>query len=283
MGTADDRLAHHLSWSEGESYDDHRQRLGRHLDTANSAETTQSAVGWCHSDDPVVQATGLDVLGELSQRQPELLDVLLEQAERLGTSESYDVRWSAVHWVGEHWDPRVATLLLRFVDDEDARIRWQAVVSLPHTRDGELTPEDPLVVALLCALRDTDPDVRDWAAFGLGVQLDVDSPEIRDALASLLYDDDEETDTAGEALVGLARRGDPRAIPRLMELLADPRTGNLIVEAAGETADPRLLPLLLALKQQGWEQDDEPRPEVLDEAIARCAVGERDWGPFRLP
>ncbi len=104
MGTADDRLAHHLSWSEGESYDDHRQRLGRHLDTANSAETTQSAVGWCHSDDPVVQATGLDVLGELSQRQPELLDVLLEQAERLGTSESYDVRWSAVHWVGEHWD-----------------------------------------------------------------------------------------------------------------------------------------------------------------------------------
>ncbi len=187
-----------------------------------------------------------------------------------------------MHWVGEHWDPRVATLLLRFVDDEDARIRWQAVVSLPHTRDGELTPEDPVVVALVRALDDPDADVRDWAACGLGAMLDVDSPRIRDALARHCYDDDG-SDTAGEALVGLARRGDPRAIPRLMELLADPRTGNLIVEAAGETADPRLLPLLLALKQQGWEQDDEPRPEVLDEAIARCAVGERDWGPFRLP
>ena len=47
--------------------------------------------------------------------------------------------------------------------------------------------------------------------------------------------------------------------------------GDLWVEAAGELADPELLPLLEQLRERGWEEDEEvARPHVLAEAIERC-------------
>jgi hypothetical protein len=51
--------------------------------------------------------------------------------------------------------------------------------------------------------------VRGWATFCLGSELDADGPAVREALLRRV--DDPEGDAAGEALVGLARRGDPRA------------------------------------------------------------------------
>jgi hypothetical protein len=56
--------------------------------------------------------------------------------------------------------------------------------------------------------------------------------------------------------VGLARRGDPRVFPLLVDRLADSDVGNLIVEAAAELADPRLLPALRKLQAAGWQQTD---------------------------
>jgi len=128
--------------------------------------------------------------------------------------------------------------------------------------------DGPVVAALLQALRDPRAGVRDWAAFGLGVQRDVDTPQMRDALYGLLSDPEE--DTAGEAAVGLARRKDPRLLDPLQARLSGTDVGNLWVEAAAELGDRRLLPVLLQLKASGW-QNDEPRPSVLDDAIERCS------------
>ena len=58
---------------------------------------------------------------------------------------------------------------------------------------------------LTAMLRDEDSDVRDWATFALAVR-ENDTPELRDALARLLFDADE--DTAAEAAYALARRKD---------------------------------------------------------------------------
>ena len=126
-----------------------------------------------------------------------------------------------------------------------------------------------VVNALLTAFEDDDPGVRDWAVFGLGVQLDVDSPAIRDALAQRL--DDDGGDTAGEAALALARRGDPRAYDVVVTELARPDVGNLYVEAAGALGTPLLLPLLQDLLTSGWQDHEEPRPGTLDDAIRRCA------------
>ena len=122
-----------------------------------------------------------------------------------------------------------------------------------------------------------DGDVRDWATFGLGSQLDADSDAIRAALAARLHG--QSGDAAGEALLGLVRRHDPRALsPLLSSLQTDP--GNLIVEAAAELGAREALPVLLQLKAQGWG-DDADRA-LLDQAIAACgpngSEGDRKLG-----
>lgn len=63
--------------------------------------------------------------------------------------------------------------------------------------------DDDLAVQTLIELSaDVDPQVRDWATFGLGVQIDRDDPAVRHALMARLEDPD--IDTRGEAIRGLA-------------------------------------------------------------------------------
>jgi HEAT repeat protein len=83
--------------------------------------------------------------------------------------------------------------------------------------------------ALVRLASDPDSEVRDRATMGLSDPFDADSEEIRDALAARLTDG--EGDIAGEALLGLAQRRDPRALALLAWLEREP--GNLVVAAAG--------------------------------------------------
>jgi HEAT repeat protein len=127
--------------------------------------------------------------------------------------------------------------------------------------------EDELAIRTLIVLsRDSDTDVRDWATFALGSQIDLDTPEIRAALLARIVDEDEMT--RGEALVGLARRKDHRVIKPLIKELerhADAEYGEYAVDAAKELADARLLPILRKLKQSATTDVSE-----LDEAIRSC-------------
>ena len=136
-------------------------------------------------------------------------------------------------------------------------------------------PEEEAVAALVRLAADPDSDVRDWATFGLGSQLDVDTYAVREALVAGLAD--KAGNTAGEALVGLARRHDPRTLlPLLARLEDDP--GNLIVDAARELGAPDALAALLRLKEEGWQDDgpevSSPRrshPSVLEAKMNRAA------------
>ncbi|UZN03815.1 HEAT repeat domain-containing protein [Cellulomonas sp. S1-8] len=122
---------------------------------------------------------------------------------------------------------------------------------------------------LITLSSDPDPGVRDWATFGLGNQTPQDSPAIRTALLARL--DDEDPETAAEALLGLARRGAGEALARVRALITDPdRSVDLLaLEAAAELADPALLPALEALAQ-AWDGDDDVHGEAVAFAIARC-------------
>jgi len=88
------------------------------------------------------------------------------------------------------------------------------------------------VGTLLPLTRDEDSDVRDWSVFGLGVQGNVDSPEIREALLERLSDSDE--DVREEAAVGLGKRRDIRLLPTLRTMLAMPVLKVRTAEAASE-------------------------------------------------
>jgi HEAT repeat protein len=91
--------------------------------------------------------------------------------------------------------------------------------------------DEALALATLIALsRDVDPEVRDWATFGIGSLSDADRPEIRQALVDRL--DDSDADPRAEAMVGLAARGDTRADAAIAAALSDPDAGSLVQEAA---------------------------------------------------
>ena len=158
-------------------------------------------------------------------------------------------------------DPLGVPVLVRLADHPDDDVRETVAISITSCRTFE-DDEDtaPILDTLLRLMVDDQADVRNWATFGVGHQLDDDGVIIRDALSDRL--DDTDYDTRWEAIIGLARRHDPRVLVPLRDALIE---GGEIpffgIVAAGWLADPRLLQPLQALTEQS---------EEVQEAIGRC-------------
>lgn len=160
--------------------------------------------------------------------------------------------------------PAALPELVRLSAHRNESVRWNVAVALGRY------PE-PASIEALCRLAvDADDDVRNWATFGLGTAHEEDTPEIRDLLWKNLQDRDAEV--RGEALVGLAARGDARAIDYLVEHLdADCRVYEL--EAAEKLASPLLLEALQAIARDwGSPKLDSYWSGRLQAAIAACAA-----------
>lgn len=225
-----------------------------------SREVLDLAGRLCESECPQERSLGANVLGQLGVPKrsfpDESLAVLLELIER---DDNADVLNAACVALGHLHDPRAIGPLAGLRNHVSAGVRHGVVVGLAGY-------EDALAVRTLIALSDDADDlVRDWATFGLGSQIETDTPEIRDALFRRLKDPDHTT--RGEALVGLARRKDSRVVEPLIEALLAGFEGSLILEAAAEIGDPRLLPFLVDLRTRRNRPD-----EALEEAIRKCAV-----------
>jgi HEAT repeat protein len=132
---------------------------------------------------------------------------------------------SAISALGHLDNAGAVPLILRYRDHPDASVRFAAAFALG------CFPNDPQSVdGLLKLTLDAAADVRDWAVFGLGVQGDADSPEIRAALLRCLSDETE--DVREEAAVGLGKRRDPRLVPQLRIMLEQPELKGRVAEAA---------------------------------------------------
>jgi HEAT repeat protein len=231
-------------------------------------EVFDTASQLCTSACPQERTLGADILGQLGVPNrsfpTESVQVLLQL---LDFESDEDVLQAVCTALGHIHDPTAIPSLVRLKTHVSAQVRQAVVVAL-------LGFEDPLAIKTLIEMSsDRDELVRDWATFGLGKQIDTDTPEIRAALLARISDEDEVTRV--EALVGLARRKDQRVIEPLIKELkrySDPEYGNYTVEAAEEIADARLLPTLMRLKQSAGAEDTR-----LDEAIRRCSqvIGKR--------
>jgi HEAT repeat protein len=102
--------------------------------------------------------------------------------------------------------------------------------------------------ALIHLCHDKTEQVRDWACFGLAELCHMDYPELRAELHVLLLDENPEI--RGQALRGLAERGDRSCLDALrMELMGD-FNGTWALEAAGAFADPSLLEALATCRER---------------------------------
>jgi HEAT repeat protein len=210
-------------------------------------EVFERAAEWCESDDPLVRARGADVLAQLgktvdftSNRFPEesySLITELVQREKEPRPLAADI-----YALGRLDNPLAVPLITKFCSHADPEVRLSAAFAL------SCFPNDPLSVANLQKLTgDMDDDFRDWATFGLGVQGDMDSVEIREALVRCLNDPDE--DVCEEAMVGLAKRKDERVVPALLPALEQPDISDRVSEAA-------YLMLGMENEREGWRGSD---------------------------
>ena len=193
-------------------------------------------------------------------------EVLLQM---LAKEQSTPVLTSIIFALGHLHDSRSVEPLIGLSTHSDARVRYAVVSSLCGHDDNRS------IEAMIACSSDQDRDVRNWATFGLGSQIDADSPAIRAALFARLKEADDEI--RGEALVGLARRGDTRSAVALLKELntLEPdvlRDWILIADAAEEivahattSGSKEWQPVLAKLAALGIGKQDD-----IQAALNRC-------------
>jgi hypothetical protein len=169
----------------------------------------------------------------------------------------------AVSWCAEE---SAVPAMLSLVNHENALVRRSVAQALPRVAG---TPRPAVVIAALITLSaDLDSDVRDWACYALGSKLsEVDVPELRDALAARLEDPDPHARC--EALLGLARRRDERALPAVGRRLAGGHVRLQEIAAAGALGDPTLH-MLVRSHLAGWG------PEAVGKVCAALRLTDPD-------
>jgi hypothetical protein len=117
---------------------------------------------------------------------------------------------------------------------------------------------------LIAMTKDGDVSNRDWATMLLA-SMEVDTPEIRDALLSAA--NDENDFVRAEALVGIAQRDRGLALPLVLKALSGESAAMPVFDAAALVADPALVD---ALKRWTEPSKDAWLDQLAREALAAC-------------
>ena len=192
------------------------------------------------SVDEKSRETAATILGQNGVSNKTITNECLERLLIMARAErSSKVLASIAFACGHIHDPRCLEEMLRLKEHPDSDVRSAVVHGLSGHEDNRA------IRALIELSSDADMEVRNWATFGLGSQIDSDTPEIRDALVARVQETDLEI--RGEALAGLARRGDERVIAPLLKEIEflkelesyqkdDLRAWTALGEAAGAVA-----------------------------------------------
>ncbi len=221
----------------------------------------------CRSSDEERQILGVDILSEFGREEgnPRAAEAVELVSDLVRRTQSSRVVGASLRALGLLGDESALPQVLRHAHDVSPEVRQQVARAIPSLA-GNPEREEALE-ALIGLMSDPAADVRDWATFGLGSQLQSDSSKIRTALLERV--EDEEGSVDGEALVGLALRQDERVAGKIVRRLERGDAGPLVVEAAATMPRRRFLPALYALQQDAWDRRN-PRGEILLVAISVC-------------
>lgn len=211
------------------------------------------------------RVAGADILAQLGWEERTHLEDSVAILLTLLDDPSDAVVSAAAIALGHRHHPRAIQPLVELARHPNPQVRHGVV----HGLTGH---EDLAAVAALIELtRDPDRDVRGWATFAIAQCTDRDSPELREALSARTEDQDPEV--RGEALIGLARRGDPRALPLVRAELRGEFHGDWAVEAAEILAEPSLGPVLESLHDRLGPEDHDRFERSFRDALEACKPG----------
>jgi hypothetical protein len=212
------------------------------------------------------RALGANILSQLGWGQPRSFDgeaiALLIGA--LGDPVDM-VRAAAATGLGHRRFLAAVPSLLALIADPVVEVRRGVVFGLSCVEDKRATD------GLIRMCHDEDAYVRDWASFGLAEQCEIDYPELRDQLRSMLHDVNPEI--RGQAMIGLARRGDRGCIGAVLAELSGDHHGEWAIQAAGHLADPSLIGALETLREKMLTTEPDYHIADVDKSIAACRSG----------
>jgi HEAT repeat protein len=227
----------------------------------------EEAVGLCANPDPISRAVGADILAQLGVRKgasvadypfadesaPILVALLADREPQVTASALY-----ALGHLGIGESAHLARLASHASEDVRCALAYALGGRNDHTS----------VETLIALSADQDGDTRNWATFALGALSVEDSSALCDALAARLSDVDDEV--RGEAMAGLAKRLDERAVEPVLRELSETNVMTLAIEAAEAMPRPEFLPHLEALYAA------HPEDETIFQALSRCREAVRN-------
>lgn len=180
---------------------------------------------------------GVDLLAQLGgSGRPFGKQVLKRYIELLPAEKSLQLQESILHGIGHNnrsLTVAQTSVLQPFSVSPHPDVRRATVQALLGVRNS-------VAVAILIALsRDKKSDIRDWATFGLGEQIETDAASLRAALWDRV--NDRHRNTRAEAINGLAKRGDARIKPIILDALESETAGTLLFDAIAAMHDPDFL------------------------------------------
>lgn len=184
------------------------------LQARGTREVLDASLTLCRSLDAQWRALGAHILGELGQPEPTFPEECCDALVGLLRDPDADVIVAALYALGHLGNHRRDPDLLPLADYPEPEIRRGVAFALQMTTLPEAVP------VLLRLMKDLAVGPRDWATTTLAEATWFDTPEIRAALFERATEDDDEV-TRGEALYGLACRGDRRALPLLITELRE--------------------------------------------------------------
>ncbi len=204
------------------------------LHLRGTREVFIAAAQLCRCADPRKRRLGADILGQLgTPKRPfrkESLPILHSMLHAESRTKVLNSVLTALGHCQEKDDRHGLTRICVFQTHRSAAVRFGLIMAL-------LGRTEKISLDTLISLSDDkSAEVRDWATFGLGTMIEIDSPKIRDALAKRLAD--RHYATKCEAIAGLAKRKDDRGKKALVRELKRTNPPTLLFEAAANLAAP---------------------------------------------
>lgn len=183
---------------------------------------------------------GINILAQFGHPRLNLKEILNTFFGLLKIETDKNVISSLLYGIGhnnEKLTEKQIEIICSYKNHKSVNVRHSLVSSL-------LAIDKTQAVSTLIKLsKDKDSDVRDWATFGLGTQIELDNELIREALWNRIEDKDE--GTRDEAIFGLAKRKDQRIKEILkIELENINEFGSLILESIEEFNDKDFINLI---------------------------------------
>lgn len=252
-----ERLLHNLS---DKTYWDNIGELRRRP----SQNLFEKCVQLASSENPKARRIAIDVLAQMGTTPRPFINESLEMFFNILKKEhDSQVLNSILFAIGHNNDnltDNQTKQICSFKNTEDAAIKNALVFSL-------LGVDNKTAIATLIHFsKDRSSHIRNWAIFGLGTQLENDSPVIHEALWDRITDKNQ--DARFEAIAGLAMRKDERIAAVIYPILNSGNYPALLFEAISLLDDKQFLP---SLKEQLLQCELNPNinPDWLDD-LKQC-------------